>query len=310
MTKQYKTITVTESRNDKTAAIDCMETLEILKLINQEDQKVALAVREELPNIAKAVELITERMQCGGRLIYCGAGTSGRMGIMDAVECVPTFGLDETKIIAIIAGGREAMFCAQEGAEDSGQLCIKDLKAIGLNPKDTLIGIAASGSTPYVLEGIRYARKMNVATIALCCNPACKIANAAELAITPIVGAEVITGSTRMKAGTAQKLVLNMISTAVMIRLGKVYGNLMVDLKATNKKLIERAKRIVMDSTGVNYEAAQDMLEKSHYDVKLAILMIITDIDSETGRQLLLESKGKLRVAIQNEINRKKKTDY
>ncbi|MNO76848.1 N-acetylmuramic acid 6-phosphate etherase [compost metagenome] len=290
---------VTESRNKNTKNIDKVTTMEMLTLINNEDKSVPLAVEKEIHHIAKAVDAVAEAVQNGGRLIYCGAGTSGRLGVLDASECPPTYGVDSSLVQALIAGGKEAMFSAIEGAEDSKELCAEDLKSIKFSNKDVLVGIAASGRTPYVIGGLEYAKSIQATTVSLTCNPDSEISSIADIAISPVVGAEVVTGSTRMKAGTAQKLVLNMISTGVMIKIGKVFGNLMVDVKASNEKLVERAKRIVVEATGVTREEATEALEKAEYNVKLAIFMIASCLERNEAQKRLEESKGYISKAIE-----------
>lgn len=265
----------TESRNSSSLNIDKVSTLDMVKIINNEDKKVALAVEKELVKIAEAIDGIVSGMQKGGRLIYIGAGTSGRLGILDASECPPTYGVSEELVQGIIAGGTEAIFRAKEGAEDSKELAIEDLKSKNITENDTIVGLAASGRTPYVIGGLEYANKIGALTVSITCNANSEVAKVSKVSIAPVVGAEVVTGSTRMKAGTAQKLVLNMLSTGTMIKLGKVYGNLMVDVRATNKKLVERAKKIVCEATGVDREVAEKVLKETNYDVKLSILMIL-----------------------------------
>lgn len=290
---------VTESRNKNTKNIDKVTTMEMLTLINNEDKSVPLAVEKEIHHIAKAVDAIAEAVQNGGRLIYCGAGTSGRLGVLDASECPPTYGVDSNLVQALIAGGKEAIFSAIEGAEDSKELCAEDLKSINFSNKDVLVGIAASGRTPYVIGGLEYAKSIQAKTVSLTCNPDSEISSIADIPISPVVGAEVVTGSTRMKAGTAQKLVLNMISTGVMIKIGKVFGNLMVDVKASNEKLIERAKRIVVEATGVTREKATEALEKAEYNVKLAIFMLVSSLEKDEAQKRLEKSKGYISKAIE-----------
>lgn len=270
----------------------------MLTLINSEDQKVALAVRAEIPNIARAVEVIAQRLAGGGRLFYVGAGTSGRLGIIDAAECPPTFGTDPELVQGVIAGGRGAVFQSVEGAEDSREQGQQDLKERGLTAQDVVVAIAASGRTPYCLGALEYARQVAAPTVALTCNPGSPMTALAEMAITPMVGPEVIMGSTRMKAGTAQKLVLNMISTAVMIKLGKVYSNLMVDVRATNEKLLERARRIVVLATGTDPATAAEALRQAGYQVKTAILMIAGGVGLAEAAQLLREERGYIRRAL------------
>ncbi|MDD6133932.1 MAG: N-acetylmuramic acid 6-phosphate etherase [Selenomonadaceae bacterium] len=288
----------TERRNPHTAHIDELSTLEMVAAINREDQLVPLAVERVLPQIAQAIDLITEKLKTGGRLFYIGAGTSGRLGILDAVECPPTYGTSPELVQGLIAGGTPAIFKAQEGAEDKPDLAGEDLKAAGFSPDDVLVGIAASGRTPYVIGGIEYAKKLRALTIALSCSENSQIAGLADIAITPITGPEAVTGSTRMKAGTAQKLVLNMLSTGTMIKLGKVYGNLMVDVKTSNLKLEERARRIVMEAADCSREKAIAALAKAQGNAKLAILLQLTGCRAEEGRQLLIKAEGKLGSAL------------
>ncbi|MBY6757658.1 N-acetylmuramic acid 6-phosphate etherase [Clostridium botulinum] len=289
---------VTESRNENTKNIDRVETLEMLKMINDEDKKVAEAVEKELIHIAKAVDKIGEAFFNGGRLIYVGAGTSGRLGVLDASECPPTYGVSYDLVRGIIAGGQSAMFKAREGAEDSKKLCIKDLENINFGKNDILVGIAASGRTPYVIGGLEYANGIGATTISVTCNPESEMSKIANISIAPVVGPEVITGSTRMKAGTAQKMVLNMLSTGAMVKTGKVYGNLMVDLKATNEKLVERAKRIVMQATGSKREQVEKILKETNFDVKLSIFMIESSLDKIKAKEILDKNKGYIVEAI------------
>ncbi len=290
---------VTENRNPQTMDIDLLPSLDIVKRLNEQDKLVPLAVEQVLPDIARAVDLIARGFQQGGRLIYMGAGTSGRLGVLDASECPPTFGVEHGMVIGLIAGGPAAILKAQEGAEDSPQLGEQDLRDITLTDNDVVVGIAASGRTPYVIGGLEYANRKGAQTVALSCNPDSPIANIAKVAISPVVGPEALTGSTRLKSGTAQKLVLNMLTTASMIRLGKSYQNLMVDVKATNKKLIARAARIVVQATECSTTVAQAVLKQTDYDVKLAILMILTDLPIESARQQLSATSGFLRRAVE-----------
>ncbi|MEF1172215.1 N-acetylmuramic acid 6-phosphate etherase [Vibrio sinaloensis] len=294
---------VSEGRNPETMDIDLLPSLEIVQRINQQDQLVPLAVEKVLPEIALAVDKITEAFKVGGRLIYMGAGTSGRLGVLDASECPPTFGVSDQMVIGLIAGGPDAILKAKEGAEDSLTLGIDDLKSIQFSQKDVVVGIAASGRTPYVIGALEYANEMGATTIALSCNPDSTIADIADIAISPVVGPEALTGSTRLKSGTAQKLVLNMLTTASMIRLGKSYQNLMVDVKATNKKLVARAARIVMQATDCDKNQATSTLEQTDYDVKLAILMILTGMDLPSARKQLHHQDGFLRKAVQHHHN-------
>lgn len=290
----------TESRNLNTSNIDKVSTLEMVKIINDEDKKVAEAVEKEIPKIAQAIDYIVERIKKGGRLIYIGAGTSGRLGILDASECPPTYGVSEELVQGIIAGGHEAIFRAKEGAEDSKELAIEDLKLKKLSPNDIVVGIAASGRTPYVVGGLEYGNEIGALTISITCNSDSEVSKTSQISIVPIVGAEVITGSTRLKSGTAQKLVLNMLSTGSMIKLGKVYGNLMVDVKATNKKLIERAKKIVCEATWIEKNLAEDILSKTDYDVKLSIFMILSGLSLNDAREKLLENDGYIAKALES----------
>ena len=282
----------TEKINPATRHIDTMTTLEMVSVINQEDVKVATAVGRELPAIAKAIDIITERLKRGGRLFYAGAGTSGRLGVLDASECPPTFGTKPELVQGLIAGGRDAMFVAKEGAEDSEQLAADNLSAVGLNEKDALVALAASGRTPYSIGALKYARARGAAAIALVCSPNSPMSREAFLTICPLPGPEVITGSTRLKAGTAQKLVLNMLSTGIMIKLGKVYGNLMVDVQTTNQKLAERSKRIVMEATGCSRAEAEAALDSTEGSAKLAIFLLLSGLDVQTAKQKLKAADG------------------
>jgi N-acetylmuramic acid 6-phosphate etherase len=288
----------TELRNERTMEIDRADIMEILKTINEEDQKVALAVQKVLPDVRVAVEFAYESLKQGGRLIYIGAGTSGRLGVLDAVECLPTFSTPPEMVQGLIAGGEKAFVKAVEGAEDQPELGEQDLKDINLTSKDTVVGIAASGRTPYVIGALQYARSIGAKTVALSCNKQAAISRVADHSIEVIVGPEVLTGSTRMKAGTAQKMILNMISTTTMIRLGKVYENLMVDLHVSNHKLKERAINIIQTITGVSYEQAKETLEQAGNQVKTAIVMIETGTTYEKAVQLLKQSGGYVRQAI------------
>ncbi|WP_053056541.1 N-acetylmuramic acid 6-phosphate etherase, partial [Vibrio cholerae] len=290
---------VSEGRNPDTMDIDLLSSQEIVERLNQQDKQVPLAVEAVLPQIAQAVDKITAAFKQGGRLIYLGAGTSGRLGVLDASECPPTFGVSDQMVIGLIAGGKEAMFTAQEGAEDNATLGAHDLQQIDFSSKDVLVGIAASGRTPYVIGALEYANDLGATTIALSCNPDSPIAEIAQIAISPVVGPEALTGSTRLKSGTAQKLVLNMLTTASMIRLGKSYQNLMVDVRATNRKLIARAVRIVMQATDCQREEAEALLKESHNNAKLAILMHLTGMNYEQATAKLSQSDGFLRRAME-----------
>jgi len=288
----------TESRNQNTLDIDKVSTIEMLTKINEEDKKVAIAVEKEIPQIANAIDRTVERMQNGGRLIYIGAGTSGRLGILDASECPPTYGVSEELVQGVIAGGTEAIFRAQEGAEDSKELAVKDLKERNLNENDVVVGIAASGRTPYVIGGLEYANEIGALTVSVTCNKDSEVSKCAKISIAPVVGPEVVTGSTRLKSGTAQKLVLNMLSTGSMIKLGKVYGNLMVDVQTTNEKLVERAKKIVSEATGLNIEESTKVLNETNFDVKLAIFMVLSSLDKNEAKSKLDEAKGYIAKAL------------
>lgn len=289
---------VTESRNHHSEHIDTLSTLEMLKVINNEDKKVPFAVEATLPHIVRLVDKVVTAFSQGGRLIYCGAGTSGRLGILDASECPPTYGTPHDMVIGLIAGGHKAILQAVENAEDNVQLGAEDLRQLNFNAKDVLVGIAASGRTPYVIGALEYARSLGAVTGAISCNPDSPIAQRADIAITPIVGPEVVTGSSRMKAGTAQKLVLNMITTGAMIKMGKVFGNLMVDVEATNAKLIERQIRIVMQATECERATAEQALAQCQRHCKTAILMILAGVDAQQATQLLAQNKGFIRQAL------------
>ena len=291
---------VSETRNPQTMDLDCLSTLAMVERFNQQDALVAGAVEKTLPEVAQAVDAASESLKAGGRLIYMGAGTSGRLGVLDASECPPTFGVPHGLVIGLIAGGPGALLKAVEGAEDNQQLGEDDLKALNLTANDMVVGLAASGRTPYVIGGLRYARNLGCRTAAISCNPGSAIAQEAEIAISPVVGPEALTGSTRLKSGTAQKLVLNMISTGAMVKLGKVYQNLMVDMKATNIKLVDRACRIVVEATGAAREEAEQALKQTDYEVKPAILMILTGVDAQTAQARLADSRGYLRPALNN----------
>ncbi|BET95323.1 N-acetylmuramic acid 6-phosphate etherase [Xenorhabdus sp. TCT-1] len=289
---------ITESRNPASTHIDQRSTLDMLRIINDEDKKVAIAVEKTLPRIASVVDKVAEAFRQGGRLIYSGAGTSGRLGILDASECPPTYGTKPEQVIGLIAGGHQAILQAVENAEDNRQLGTEDLKALHFNQRDVLVGIAASGRTPYVLGAMEYAQSVGATVACISCNPDSPMVQLADIAITPIVGPEVITGSSRMKAGTAQKLILNMITTGAMIRIGKVYGNLMVDVEATNAKLIERQKNIVMAATECSREMAERALNACGGHCKTAIVMILSGINAEEAKALLAENQGLIRPAI------------
>jgi len=290
----------TEKINPATSEIDRMSPLEIVQVINAEDAKVAEAVRHELPHIARAIEEIAARMRRGGRLLYFGAGTSGRLGALDASECPPTFNLPPEMVIGSVAGGPIALTLAVEDLEDSAEAGTADAERLGVTKTDTLVGIAASGRTPYVLGAIARAKEVGALTIGLACNRNTPLEKAVEIMIAPVVGPEVITGSTRLKAGTAQKMVLNMLSTGAMILLGKTFGNLMVDVQATNQKLHRRAISIVRQATGVDEDAAEGLLSVSGGEVKTAIMVGRTGIEPELARERLATHSGILRVALES----------
>ncbi|MDY4223037.1 MAG: N-acetylmuramic acid 6-phosphate etherase [Candidatus Faecousia sp.] len=284
----------TEQRNPNTMNIDTLSTLDMVKLINQEDHRVAEAVGLVTDKIAQAVDVIAQHLSSGGRLIYCGAGTSGRLGILDAVECPPTYSTEPEMVQALMAGGYGAIFKAVEGAEDSRELGAEDMKQIHFCQKDVLVGIAASGRTPYVLGCMAYAKELGAATISVTCCPGSELDQFADIGIAPSPGPEVVTGSTRMKSGTAQKMVLNMLSTGAMIKLGKVYGNLMVDVKPSNEKLVRRCVTIVCSAAECSEAEAVEALEKCGYRPKVAIVMILRGVDAESARRMLDDAQGRI----------------
>lgn len=289
---------VSEDRNVDTLNIDAMDSLQIVQTLNREDKKVALAVEQVLPEIALAVDAIEGAFAAGGRLIYIGAGTSGRLGVLDAVECPPTFSVHDSLVIGLMAGGEDAMFKAKEGAEDDAQAGGRDLQAIQLSAVDVVVGIAASGRTPYVLGALEYARSLGCTTVGLACNPQAALIQYCDITILPLVGPEVLTGSTRLKAGTAQKLVLNMLSTAAMVRIGKVYENLMVDVRVSNEKLRMRARRIVRLLGHCTDEQAETALAQSGYRCKEAIVMVRKGLDVASAEEQLERVGGHLRQAL------------
>ena len=284
----------TEQRNPNTMNIDTLSTLDMVKLINQEDHRVADAVGEVTDKIAQAVDVIAEKLAAGGRLIYCGAGTSGRLGILDAVECPPTYSTDPETVQALMAGGYGAIFKAVEGAEDSKKLGVEDMKNIHFSQKDVLVGIAASGRTPYVRGCMEYAKQLGAPTVAVTCCPGSELDQFADIGIAPAPGPEVVTGSTRMKSGTAQKMVLNMLSTGAMIKLGKVYGNLMVDVKPSNEKLIRRCVTIVCSAAECTEAEATKALEACSYRPKVAIVMVLRGVNAETACAMLQKAEGRI----------------
>ncbi|MCW8375619.1 N-acetylmuramic acid 6-phosphate etherase [Streptomyces justiciae] len=288
----------TEAFRPELADIDRLPTLDIARLMNGEDVTVPAAVAERLPEIAAAIDAVAARMAQGGRLVYAGAGTAGRLGVLDASECPPTFNTDPAQVVGLIAGGPEAMVTSVEGAEDSKELARADLDALKLTPLDTVVGVSASGRTPYAIGAVEHARAQGALTIGLSCNAHSALAAAAEHGIEVVVGPELVTGSTRLKAGTAQKLVLNMLSTITMIRLGKTYGNLMVDVRASNEKLRARSRRIVALATGAEDDEIERALAETDGEVKNAILVLLTGVDGPAATRLLEESGGHLRAAL------------
>ncbi|MGI9474344.1 MAG: N-acetylmuramic acid 6-phosphate etherase [Rubripirellula sp.] len=288
----------TEGRNPESAEIDTLSALEIVQLMNAQDALVSRAVEREAGNIAAAIEVIADRFRLGGRLIYMGAGTSGRLGVLDASECPPTFSTPPEMVVGLIAGGPDALTRAIEGAEDHPELGKQDLAKVDLSESDVVVGIATSGRTPYVIGGLQYAREVGAVPIGFCCNAESMMRRHCEIMIAPVVGPEVISGSTRMKAGTATKMVLNMLTTGAMVRLGKTLGNLMVDLKATNEKLTLRSRRIVAELTEADWNEAGQLLDTSDGEVKTAIVMKLLGVDAAQARRVLADSQGHLRQAI------------
>jgi N-acetylmuramic acid 6-phosphate etherase len=288
----------TEHRNPASRNLDCLSTRAILRLMNREDRKVPVLVGRQIPAIARAVDAIVRGIGTGGRLIYVGAGTSGRLAVLDAAECPPTFGVPATQVQALIAGGRRAVTGAVEGAEDSAANGARDVRATRLTGKDVVVGIAASGTTPYVLGAMKYARKRGATTVALTSNRRSPMAKLARIVIAPDVGPEVVTGSTRLKAGTSQKLVLNMLSTAAMVRLGHVYENLMIDVMLTNEKLRGRAKRILAEASGKDLSSAEHAMRQSGHDLRVALVMLRLGLGAAQARKRLASAKGSLRRAL------------
>ena len=285
----------TEARNPGTAGLDTMTPLEIATVMNREDEQVVAGVRKVLPEVAAAIGWVQESFEAGGKLVYMGAGTSGRLGVLDSVECPPTFGVPPEMVVGLIAGGDRAFVKAVEGAEDSEALALEELKALPLNGRDVVIGIAASGRTPYVIGGLQYARSLGCKTVAIACNAGSLVGKAADLAIEPVVGPEVLTGSTRLKAGTAQKMILNMISTGAMVGIGKVYQNLMVEVMQTNEKLRVRARNIVTEATGCSEEQACRLLEAAGGNAKTAIVMELLNCTAKEAEQNLKRAHGHIR---------------
>lgn len=290
----------TETRNVDTMDLDRMTPEEFVRVMNREDHKVAEAVEKVLPQIAQTITWAVEALKKGGRIIYVGAGTSGRLGILDAAECPPTFGVSSDMVVGVIAGGTEALTKAVENAEDSDRLCEEDLKKIRLSEKDLVIGLATSGRTPYVVYGLRYAGQIGCRTVGISCNADARISEEAGLAIEVVTGPEVLTGSTRLKAGTAQKMILNMISTGSMAGIGKVYQNLMVDVQQSNEKLMIRARNITMEATGCTAEEAERVLKAAGGYVKKAILMILLECDSREADKALEKADGHIRKALES----------
>ncbi len=289
---------ITEQRNPNSMHVDSLSALEIVQLMNQEDKQVPLAIEKCLPQIAQAVERIVAAFQKGGRLVYIGAGTSGRLGVLDASECPPTFGVSPEMVKGIIAGGERALRHPIEGAEDSKAQAVVDLQTIQFSSKDVLVGIAASGRTPYVIGALEYAKSLGSVTVSIASNPNSAMANIVDIAIDTVVGPEVLTGSSRLKSGTAQKLVLNMLTTASMILMGKCYQNLMVDVQASNEKLKARAIRIVMQATDCDKALAEETLKQADQNAKLAIMMILSGLDRAQAEALLEKHQGKLQLAL------------
>ena len=289
---------ITEQRNPNSMQVDSLSALEIVQLMNQEDKQVPLAIEKCLPQIAQAVECIVAAFQQGGRLVYIGAGTSGRLGVLDASECPPTFGVSPEMVKGIIAGGERALRHPIEGAEDSKAQAVVDLQTIQFSSKDVLVGIAASGRTPYVIGALEYAKSLGSVTVSIASNPNSAMANIVDIAIDTVVGAEVLTGSSRLKSGTAQKLVLNMLTTASMILMGKCYQNLMVDVQASNEKLKARAIRLVMQATDCDKALAEETLKQADQNAKLAIMMILSGLDRVQAEALLEKHQGKLQLAL------------
>lgn len=289
---------ITEQRNPNSMNVDSLSALEIVQLMNEEDKQVPLAIGKCLPQIAQAVERIVAAFQQGGRLVYIGAGTSGRLGVLDASECPPTFGVSPEMVKGIIAGGERALRHPIEGAEDSKKQAVVDLQTIQFSSKDVLVGIAASGRTPYVIGALEYAKRLGSVTVSIASNPNSAMANIVDIAIDTVVGPEVLTGSSRLKSGTAQKLVLNMLTTASMILMGKCYQNLMVDVQASNEKLKARAIRIVMQATDCDKSLAEETLKQADQNAKLAIMMILSGLDRAQAEALLEKHHGKLQLAL------------
>lgn len=294
---QLKTLT-TESRNDSSRALDRLSAVEILRLINREDRTVADAVAKVILPISKTVEMVAASFRSGGRLIYAGAGTSGRLGVLDAAECPPTFGVTPRMVQAIIAGGRQTLVRSREGVEDDSAAAVRDITRLKPGPNDTVIGIAASGRTPYPLAVLKFAKQRKATTVFLVCNSAVNKPAFVDVLVAPAVGPEILTGSTRMKSGTATKLILNMITTTAMVQIGKSYGNLMIDLRATSQKLAERSRRILVETLGISYTQSGALLKRANGEVKTAIAMYLLDLDYASAKQRLAQANGKLAIAL------------
>lgn len=289
----------TETRNKDTINLDRMTSIEIATIMNKEDEKIIKSIRDALPKIAEVIDMCTETLKGGGRIIYMGAGTSGRLGLLDAVECPPTFGVSSDLVVGLIAGGQSAFVKAVEGAEDSKSLGVDELKELNLTNKDIVIGLAASGRTPYAIHGLKYAREIGCKTAVVVCNKNSEMAKCSDLAIELVVGPEVLTGSTRLKAGTAQKMVLNMISTGSMVGIGKAYENLMVDVMQTNEKLVVRAENIVIEATATDRETARKALKEANGKVKTAIIMILLKCNYNEAEKRLEKAEGHVRYALE-----------
>lgn len=290
----------TEGSNDASERLDQLSALEIVSLMNDEDAKVAHAVRREAPKIAQAIEMIADRLRRGGRLIYLGSGTSGRLGVLDATECPPTFGTKPAQIVGVVAGGTDALTRAMEGAEDKPEAAIADLRGIDVTSSDVVVGIATSGRTPYVLGGLAFARSAGARTVGLTCNAQSQLDEVADLVLAPVVGPEVLSGSTRLKAGTATKMILNMLTTGAMVLLGKTYGNLMVDLRVTNAKLEARALRILQRLGNIDESEARKRLAECNGELKTAIVATRRNLDAQAAKRKLAEADGQLRSALEN----------
>lgn len=290
----------TEDRNPATMNLDEMTPLEIAEVMNQEDAKVVAAVARVLPAVAQALSWCTESLKRGGRILYIGAGTSGRLGLLDAVECRPTFGVSDETVVGLIAGGERAFIKAVEGAEDSCTLGVEDLKQLQADSRDTVIGLAASGRTPYVVSALRYAGSIGCRTVGIACNKGSEVGNVSDLAIEPVCGPEVLTGSTRLKSGTAQKMILNIISTGSMVGIGKVYQNLMVDVVQSNEKLVARGENIVMSATGCSRETAREALKMAAGSVKVAVVMVLLECGADIAKVRLDAAKGHVRAALRS----------